>query len=106
MVDLANSLFAQGYTSADIFIDNNTTHKNKMKTAFFNQLKVPITVRFHHFPRYSPLSNPTEYLIHLIRQKHLHHHDYKLNLQALEKILTDNLLGKAFVTGSLSYVEW
>jgi hypothetical protein len=37
-------------------------------------------------------------VIRLIRQKHLHHHDYKLNLQELEKILTENLLGKTFVS--------
>jgi len=90
------SLHAQGYTSADIFLDNNPTHKNKMKTDFYQKSDVPIAVRFHHFPRYSPLCNPTEYLIHLIRQKYLHHHDYKLNLQELEKILTDNLLGLYF----------
>ncbi len=94
MVDLAKTLATQGYTSADIFLDNNPTHKNKMKTNFHQKLNLPITIRFHHFPSYSPLCNPTEYLIHLIRQKHLHHHDYKLNLQELEKILNDDLLGK------------
>jgi len=98
MIDLAKSLYAQGYTSADIFLDNNPTHKNKMKTDFYQKLNVPMTIRFHHFPKYSPLCNPTEYLIHLIRQKYLHHHDYKLNLQELEKILSDNLLGKTFIS--------
>ena len=98
LVDLANCLHASGYSSADIFLDNNPTHKNKMKTAFWNKLEIPISIRFHHFPKYSPFCNPTEYLIHLIRQKYLHHHDYKLNLQELEKILTDNLLGKTFIS--------
>ncbi len=98
MIDLAKSLHSRGYTSADIFLDNNPTHKNKMKTDFFNKLDTPITIRFHHFPKYSPLCNPTEYLIHLIRQKYLHHHDYKLNLRELEKILSDNLLGKTFIS--------
>jgi hypothetical protein len=98
LVDLAKTLCAQGYTSADIFLDNNPTHKHKMKTDFYQMLDVPMTIRFHHFPSYSPLCNPTEYLIHLIRQKHLHHHDYKLNLQELEKISTDNLLGKTFIS--------
>ena len=98
MVDLAKSLPSPGYTSADIFLDNTPTPKNKMKTDCLNQLDVPLTVRFHHFPKYAPLCNPTVYLIHLIRQKYLHHHDYKLNLQELEKILSDNLLGKTFIS--------
>lgn len=98
MVDLVKSLDAQGFTSADIFLDNNPTHKNKMKTAFYQKTEAPVAVRFHHFPRYSPLCNPTEYLIHLIRQKYLHHHDYNLNLQAIEKLLTQNLLGQTFIS--------
>ncbi len=69
-----------------------------MKADFHHKLDVPFEVRFHHFPKYSPLCNPTEYLIHLIRQKFLHHHDYKLNLESLETILKNNLLGKAFVS--------
>ena len=77
---------------------DNPTHKTKMKTDFYQKLNVPMTIRFHHFPTYSPLCNPTEYLIHLIRQKYLHHHDYKLNLQELKKILTDNLLAKTFIS--------
>ena len=65
-----------------------------MKSDFYQKLNLPITVRFHHFPRYSPLCNPTEYLIHLIRQKYLHHHDYQLNLQELEKILNGQFVGQ------------
>ena len=98
MVDLAKSLPSQGDTSADIFLDNNPTPKNKRKTDCLNPLDVPMTVRFHHFPKYAPLCNPTAYLIHLLRQKYLHQHDYKLNLQELEKILSDNLLGTTFIS--------
>ena len=79
------------------FLDNNTTHKNKMKAAFREQLEVPLSLRLHHFPSYTPLCHPTEYVIHLIRQKYLHHHDYKLKLQELEKMLTDKLVGKTFL---------
>lgn len=98
MVDLCRLLFIQGYTSADLLMDNNPTHKNKMKVEFYSKLDVPMKVRFHHFPRYSPNCNPTEYLIHLIRQKYLHHHDYHLNLEAMEKVLSDKLFGKAFLS--------
>ena len=50
MAALAKTLHTQGYSSADIFLDNNPTHKNKMKTAFYEQLEVPITVRCASFP--------------------------------------------------------
>ncbi|MGI9035901.1 MAG: hypothetical protein ACR2GD_07670 [Pyrinomonadaceae bacterium] len=63
-------------------------------------------IRFHHFPKYSPICNPIEYLIHLIRQKHLCHHDYKLNLQELEKILSQNLSGKTFISKEQLVNNW
>jgi hypothetical protein len=65
-----------------MFLDNNSTHKQKMKLLLSQKLdqlyqthnieKIPI-VEFYHTPAYSPDYNLAEYIIRLIRQLLLHH---------------------------------
>ncbi len=98
MLALSEALLAEGFQKAHIFLDNNPTHKQKMQDFFQQQAKeLDLQVVFHYLPRYSPKLNPVEYLIHLVRQKCLHHGDHKRNLNDLEKQLTDLLHQKQFV---------
>lgn len=68
-----------------IFLDNNTTHKEKMQTLFKEQTAgLDVETTFCFIAPYSPKLNLAEYGIHLIRQKVLHHADCHLGLSALE----------------------
>lgn len=76
----------KGYEQLDIFLDRNPTHKTKMQDLFSeltNHLK--IKTHFHFIAAYSPQLNLVEYVIHLIRQKELHHADCKLRLADFEE---------------------
>jgi transposase len=99
LLDMATHLQQQGYRKAHVFIDNNPTHQQKMLT-LFQQQSAPLTIQllFHYLPKYSPKLNLVEYLIHLIRQKWLHHGDYQRNLAAIQTQLTEQLHQKVFLT--------
>jgi transposase len=97
--DLATHLQQQGYRKAHFFIDNNPTHQQKMQNLFKEQSTLlTIEIIFHYFPKYSPKLNLVEYLIHLIRQKWLHHGDYHRNLAAIQTQLIQQLHQKVFLT--------
>ncbi len=69
-----------------------------MQDLFGRQAKeLTIEVVFEFFPRYSPKLNLAEYLIHLFRQKCLHHADHKRNLKEVEDQLPGLLHQKQFV---------
>jgi len=71
----------KGMKKLVIFLDGNSTHKQKMKTEIALLLQNPtIILEFHYFPPYSPKLNLVEYAIHAIRQKCLHHADSKKSL--------------------------
>jgi hypothetical protein len=70
-----------------------------MQTLFKEQSRqLTIQPFFHYFPNYSPKLNLVEYLIHLIRQKWLHHGDYQRNLAAIQTHLMAHLHQKVFLT--------
>lgn len=83
--EVAQQCQDQGYQRLDVFLDRNPTHKAKMQQLFAQAtIGLNIQVRFHLLPAYSPKLNLVEYAIHLIRQKVLHHADYKTTLSQFE----------------------
>lgn len=96
--ELAAYLHQQGYQHAHFFLDNNTTHQAAMRSIFQQQTsQLPLQVTFHYFSTYSPKLNIVEYYIHLIRQKWLHHADYLLRLDTVEKKLVQYLHRQVFL---------
>lgn len=73
----AKELQNNGFQKAIFYIDQNPTHKNLMKynLALLDKLQIEICIRY--IPKYSPKLNVVEFLIHLIRQKKLHHATHK-----------------------------
>lgn len=89
--DLIQQHHQQGVVRMDIFLDRNTTHKEKMQTLLAElraqQPPTAVNVQFHLMPAYSPKLNPVEYAIHLLRLRCLHHADAKQVLpQVIERI--------------------
>lgn len=95
---IAAYLQSQGYQQVHFYLDNNTTHLAKMQALFQQQSKVVgLTVNFHYFPKYSPKLNGVEYMIHWIRQKWLHHSEYKQRLETIEIKLAGHLHRRVFL---------
>jgi transposase len=76
--NLAQQVKAEGFPGMRITLDNNSTHKDKMR--YYLWLKMRTTpgledfrVRFNNTPAYSPDFNVAEYVIHQLRLKLLHH---------------------------------
>lgn len=72
-----------------VILDNNSTHKDKMKSQLHTHLhnlniQEKIIVDFIHTPPYSPNFNLVEYIIHLLRLKLLHHLPLGINIQKLQ----------------------
>jgi transposase len=87
------------YQNADVFLDSNSTHKFKMQDLYKELAKeLTIQLNFHMLPTYSPKLNLVEYIIHLIRQKFLHHSDHNQNLAEVENNLIKHLHNKKFVS--------
>lgn len=75
---LCAETIALGYSALIIFLDNNSTHKEKMITMLNRLLSIlgladKITVEFVYTASYSPKLNLAEYLIHQLRLRLLHH---------------------------------
>jgi len=78
LADLCQDCLKDKYTKIGIVLDNNSTHKQKMKGLFHDYLVTrgisdKIEVEFLHSPAYSPDFNLAEYEIHLLRLEKLHH---------------------------------
>ena len=56
--------------------------------------KLKIEIEFIYIPKYSPKVNIVEYLIHLIRQKKLHHAPHTRNLDQIVASLKEFLNNK------------
>ena len=68
----------EGIKHLTIILDNNSTHKDKLRRylwaeLFTSGIEEQITVEFVYTPPYSPDFNLAEYLIHLLRLRLLHH---------------------------------
>ena len=76
--ELCRDCVQQGMRKLSVILDNNTTHKQKMRNLLEIQLvelgiKEDIEVEFIYTPPYSPDFNLVEYLIHQLRLQLLHH---------------------------------
>lgn len=82
----------EGFDKLTVILDNNSTHKNKMKSQLnthLNHLNIQdkIVVDFIHTPCYSPNFNLVEYIIHLLRLQLLHHLPLGINIQQVQEKL-------------------
>lgn len=89
---LANDCVKQGVKKLSVILDNNSTHKQKMKAQLQLHLinlniQDKITVEFIHTPAYSPSFNLAEYIIHLLRLQLLHHLPLGVNIQQVRERL-------------------
>lgn len=90
MAMLGDDMVQEGYESLTIFLDNNSTHKDKMKRQLDRLLSTlglreKLTIEFIHIPPYSPDFNLAEYLIHQVRLKLLHHLPLGTTIADIEK---------------------
>ena len=92
LTDLCSDCVNQGITKWSIILDNNSTHKQKMRTQLRNrlselELQEKIELEFIDTPPYSPDFNLAEYIIHLLRLYVLHHQPFDIELQQVEEKL-------------------
>lgn len=100
--DLAKNFQEKGYQVLKVFLDGNSTHKAKMQSIFKELTKaLKIETYFYLIPPYSPKLNLVEYIIHLIRQKVLHHADAKKDLNYFETKIKDLCSSQEFLTKSM-----
>lgn len=92
LADLCSDCVNQGITKLSIILDNNSTHKQKMRTQLRNrlselELQEKIELEFIDTPPYSPDFNLAEYIIHLLRLHVLHHQPIEIGIQQVEEKL-------------------
>jgi len=92
LVDLCEDAIKDNCTKLEIALDNNPTHKKKMKGLFRDYLKSrgiadQIEVEFLHTPSYSPDFNLAEYEIHLLRLERLHHMPSNITIEQIQSSL-------------------
>lgn len=90
MALLCDDLLQAGYEKISIFLDNNSTHKEKMKKLLNRllsslELSQKISIEFIPIPAYSPKLNLVEYIIHQLRLKILHHLPLDITIADIEE---------------------
>lgn len=96
LFQLCKKLKENGSNSVTIFLDNNSTHKDKMRYNLWTELKmdedtIDFKVRYVNIAPYSPDYNLAEYGIHLLRLKVLHHCSAKSTLDEKAVMIQDYL---------------
>lgn len=94
LVDLCQDAHQDKVEKLFIVLDNNPTHKEKMKNLLRAELQTAgiadqITIEFIHTPAYSPNFNLVEYEIHLLRLEKLHHLPSDVTIAEIKKKLED-----------------
>jgi hypothetical protein len=92
LADLCKDAHKDNIEKLSIALDNNSTHKKKMKNLLNEYLQNAgigdkIAIEFIHTPAYSPDFNLAEYEIHLLRLQTLHHLPSNITIAQIEKIL-------------------
>lgn len=92
LADLCKDASGENIEKISIVLDNNPTHKLRMKSLLNEHLQSlglddKITVEFIHTPAYSPDFNLAEYEIHLLRLEHLHHLPSSVTIAEIEQKL-------------------
>ena len=85
-IQLCQDCIKEGFDKLTVILDNNSTHKDKMKsqvTTHLHRLNIQekIYIDFIHTPTYSPNFNLVEYIIHLLRLQLLHHLPPDISIQ-------------------------
>jgi transposase len=83
----------QGLRKLSVILDNNTTHKQKMRNLLELQLtelgiKEKLEIEFIYTPPYSPDFNLVEYLIHQLRLQLLHHQPVGITIELIREKLS------------------
>ena len=86
---LCQDCVQEGFDKLTVILDNNSTHKDKMKSQLkihLSNLKIEdkIIVDFFHTPPYSPNFNLVEYIIHILKLRLLHHLPLGVNIQQVQ----------------------
>jgi transposase len=94
LLDLCKEAHKDKIEKLSIALDNNSTHKKKMKKQLREHLQTAgitdkIAIEFIHTPAYSPDFNLAEYEIHLLRLEKLHHLPSNITIAEIEKKLED-----------------
>jgi len=94
LANLCEDTYKDDVEKLIISLDNNPTHKEKMKKLLAEHLKTSgiqakLEIEFLHTPAYSPDFNLAEYEIHLLRLEKLHHLPSTVTIAEIEKKLED-----------------
>lgn len=92
LIDLCEDAYKDNMGKLVIVLDNNSTHKEKMKKQLREHLQTvgiadKIVIEFIHTPAYSPDFNLAEYEIHLLRLEKLHHLPSNITISEIEEKL-------------------
>lgn len=119
MAHLALELDSQGVEQAQILLDNNTTHRQKMQGLYLEEVQklgleqgreIKTQLVFTFLPAYSPKLNLVEYAIHLLRLRCLHHRPYNMKMHQIEEriqreLRKKKLLSPEQITNILQHIE-
>jgi DDE superfamily endonuclease len=89
LMNLCEDAYKDNVEKLLIALDNNSTHKEKMKKQLGEYLQSvgiadKIAIEFIHIPAYSPDFNLAEYEIHLLRLEKLHHLPSSVTIAEIE----------------------
>jgi transposase len=95
--DLALQAQKEGFNQLTLILDNNSTHKDKMRYYLWLKLKTKpellhFRVNYLYTPTYSPNFNLAEYIIHLIRLNLLHHLPANVTLDDIKNKISNFFL--------------
>lgn len=87
--ELCQESVRQKINKLTIILDNNSTHKQKLRNylkaeLLLREIEQQIAVEFIYLPPYSPNFNLAEYLIHLVRLRLLHHLPIATDIEQVE----------------------
>lgn len=87
--ELCQESVRQKINKLTIILDNNSTHKQKLRhylkaELLLREIEQQIAVEFIYLPPYSPNFNLAEYLIHLVRLRLLHHLPIATDIEQVE----------------------
>lgn len=87
--ELCQESVRQKINKLTIILDNNSTHKQKLRhylkaELLLREIEQQIAVEFIYLPPYSPNFNLAEYLIHLVRLKLLHYLPIATDIEQVE----------------------
>lgn len=93
---LCKEVKENGNNSVTIFLDNNSTHKDKMRYNLWcmlnaNETTSDFKVKYVNIAPYSPDYNLAEYAIHLLRLNVLHHCSAKSTLDDRAEMIRNYL---------------